>query len=223
MDFAALMESLPEDQRGLISAEISKRNNEAANLRQRTKAVEGMFGKLKEKLGVDEIDDEVLDRLASSTKASGTADETLKKLQKQLEKETARASELDRQHRELSQSVRVKDRNEQITAALGKAGVRPDALSAALKIAAADAAWDEDEGVWKFDGKDLAGYMKAFQTSNPYLLANPVGAGTKSAKDAAGGTKAGTDFISKEQFEAMTDEERKANYKLIRKSMGQWK
>lgn len=221
MDFAELMASLSEEQRGLISGELSKKNSEAQNLRTRAKNLEALETRLKTELGVDALDDEVLTNLTGSLKTKQTSEQQLSILQKKLEAEAKARQEAEGKYGQLEGTVRAKDRDAQVRDSLGKIGVRGDAVGAASKLVAADATWDAEKGEWLFDGKTLDKYLTEFGKNHPYLLANPTAPGAGKPNGAPAGGNSG-EFISKEQYMQMSQAEKAKNITLIRKSMAKW-
>lgn len=171
---------LDESARAVIDAQLKaathKANQEAQSLRGRAKGSEELVAKLKARFEVEELDDAFLDNLQRLPAEKMTAEERLKALERKHAEALKERDQYREQLTSTSKKVAEKSRDEAVLSALGKLGVRPDALEAARKLAALDASQNE-EGVWTFDGKELEAYLQDFAKAHSYLLANPVAPG----------------------------------------------
>lgn len=171
---------LDEPSKALVAEQIKaashKANQEAQSLRGRSKQAESVLEKLKARFEVPELTDDFLDQLQRLPTEKLGSDEKAKQLERKLKEREAEFGNISKELETLRRSSAEKARDEQVLSALGKLGVRPDALEAARKLAALDAAQGED-GAWTFGGKELGAYLADFSAAHSYLLANPVAPG----------------------------------------------
>ena len=176
----AVYSTMDESTRALVDSQLKavshKANQEAQSLRGRSKQAESVLEKLKARFEVDELTDDFLDGLQRLPTEKLGADERAKQLERKLKEREAEFANTAKELEGLRRSSAEKARDEQVLSALGKLGVRPDALEAARKLAALDAQQGED-GAWTFNGKELGAYLADFATAHSYLLANPVAPG----------------------------------------------
>lgn len=227
MTLEELLALVPEDKKESLTeawnsreSKISKVNGEAKGLRDRAKLAEEQLLKIKGKLGADELNDDILDRLVVKQTGTETDAELLSKVKQALEKEKEQSFLLKQSLEKITAENSAKERNEIITKAVVASGIHSEAINGAVKLVAMDAIYDTADNAWKFNGVGLDEYMKQFLQSNPYLVKNSVAPGTantnvKNTKEPA--------LLTREKYLSMTPAERKANQDLIVKSARTWK
>lgn len=227
MTLEELLALVPEDKKESLTeawnsreSKISKVNGEAKGLRDRAKLAEEQLLKIKGKLGADELNDDILDRLVIKQTGTESDAELLAKVKQAYEKEKEQNLLLRQNLDKITAENSAKERNELITKAVAASGIHSEAINGAVKLVAMDAIFDTADNVWKFNGVTLDEYMKQFLVANPYLVKNSVASGTANTKVNSSKEPA---LLTKERYMAMTPAERKANQELIVKSARTWK
>lgn len=218
---------LPEEARAeALAKAFNEKNTENKSLRDRLKkanprALE-LYDKMKEKFGVDDIDDEMLETLYARSQSGVTLDQQVKALTAKLEKEKKEKEQLMNDFSVTKRKSLERERDTQVMAELGKVGVRGDAMVDAQRIVSLDAELQED-GAWLFAGKSLSEYMVDFAKAKAYLLGNPFKGGSSDSSQSNGG-RTSPDFISEAEYLALSPEEQRSPEirKKAAASMDKW-
>ena len=216
-DFNSVMAALTPEQQAAITGRLNTVNEEAKGLRGRLKSIEDVHGKIKTKLNLTDITESDIEALAMNVKKAGQSDSEISTLKQQIQQLTSSYNNSRREQQEAK-------RNEAIVAALGKIGVRPDAIQNAMRLVAFSSNMNAD-GAWEFDGKPLDQFIESWKTQNQYMITNPARSGAGNSSAPNGGHSNGIDgFISEAEYMSMDDAQRRSPeiQKRARASMGQW-
>lgn len=221
MTFEELMATLSEDQRGIISAKVNEKNKDSADNRIKAKQLQDTIAKIVTKLGVENIDDDVLAKLSLADGKEGA--DKVASLEAAVRTLRQDLTKLSTENTTLKQSQLEKSRDEAILAELGKHNIRPESLNMVRKVLAADATFDSATGEWSFSGRNISEHMGEFVKSNQYLVANPQKPGGGDQRQTNnGGSGTGEKVFTSAQVDAMSKEERAANATAILKSANNW-
>lgn len=227
-----------------LQSEVTKKNNEARNLRERAKAAEsaleaskGELGKVLSKLELDPKDGEdiedILDGFLSRYKGVSGSDGKDGKELAELK------ADMQRMKRELDKVQKAKEQSEQAAAAEREKRIRTekgrkltDALTAEKAISPSklvklleDSVKVLDDDSMIFIGDDgaeveLKEGVAAFLKSNPEFVANTQAPGSGSNKV---GSAEGQKLFSRAELEAMSPEDINKNWDAVQASMTNWK
>lgn len=185
-DFDSWLNSQASDVQNMIQTALKtashKANSEAKSLRTRAQTTESVLEKIKARFEVDEISDELLDQLQKLPVEKLGAEERAKQVERKLKEIEAERNKFRDELTSTQKRIAEKSRDESILSALGKLGIRSDAMDSARKLVALDSSLDES-GEWLYNNKPIQEYLQEWAKSNSYLLANPIqpGAGGRAS------------------------------------------
>lgn len=217
IDFSAVMAKLSPEEQAVVTGRLGKANEEAQGLRGRLKGIEDLHGKLKTKLNLSDITDSDIEALSLNVKKASESGGEIANLKQQIQQLTANFTKVEQEKREGK-------RNESIVSALGKIGVRSDAMANAARLVAFASSLNAN-GEWEFEGQPLDKYIETWKAQNQYMIGNPIkgGNGNSGAPNMGNGNVI-AGFISEADYLAMGDAERRSpeTQKRVMESMGQW-
>lgn len=219
--FEEVIGKLDEDAKSVINTHMASLKVEPKTIVKSDEKTEAILGKIKARLGVEDLDDTSIDGLLTEFEAKQTSDQKLKTLERRIEAERKAREEAEGKVKNLSRAQLERSRDESVLSALGKIGVRPEAMAMARKLIATESEVDAG-GAWTFGGLDMESFIGNFAKDHPYLLANPTRQGT-TTQGQIGEKKDGFVFYTKEQYEAMSRSEQIRNAADLLKSSRQWK
>jgi hypothetical protein len=191
------------------SAKVTSVNNEAKGLRTRLKDLEIMEARIKAFANKDAIDLSDVDALIESGAKLLTAEQKLELANRTAANDKKLLDESNNAILNMQRTERESKRDKAIISGLGSLGLKSEAMPQAQKLVSMESEWDESTSGYLFRGKPLNEFLETFKSENPYMVGNPI----KRPGDGggpAGGGQGNPDFVSREQFLAMSAEERKA-------------
>lgn len=222
MTYEELLETMTEEQRALIKGKEHALNQEAIKHRKEREARDAQLAKVKAHLGVDDITDEFLAEQEAKAQEKLSVTEKLKAAERKLAEKDLALAKLNGDLGAMTAAQRQRARDEEVIGAMGKLGLRPEAIDAARKLITIDAAYDAESGSWKYGNADLESYLTKWKADNAYLLANPAAPGTQRPGQPATPAVPAAGRFTKAQYEAMSAAERKVHKAAILASVPTW-